>query len=307
MEMTADTPEELLASAEQFILGTRKHAGADEVGRVAQSIHIFGDPKQRVEVPEAAFAILDIWLDEIARAAGLRDAAVAFGELRRDEFGGPSLHDLALEPRPHGFEKPAVAENKARFKERRADGHVFAGTNQTFLDQACRVADFLAEIPKHIEDRLGDAFPARPRRGREQEKEIDVGTRRKGRPPIAAYRRDHEGFAGRTVCGRMNIGRHIIENLADQLVFDMGEMAGASEATPIGLERFTGERASVAKGGAKRRDRLRAHDMRRLAPRMERRDFGAQTRAMEIGPMRQVDPIAPGVGPGRSLAPGGPW
>src|ERR1700724_1547970 len=99
MEMAADTPEKLLATAEQFIFGTGKHAGADEIGRVAQPIHIFGDPKQRIEIPEAAFAVLDIWLDEIARAAGLGNAAVAFGELRRDEFGRPSLHDLALEPR----------------------------------------------------------------------------------------------------------------------------------------------------------------------------------------------------------------
>src|SRR5580704_4014004 len=167
MEMAADSPEKFLATAEQSILKTGKHAGADKIGRVAQPIHIFGDPKQRIEVPEAAFAILDIWLDEIARAAGPRDAAVAFGELRRDEFGGPSLHDLALEPCPHCFEKPAVAENEARFKERRAGGHVFAGLNQTFLDHAGRMADFLAEIPKHIEDRLGNAFPARPRRGRE--------------------------------------------------------------------------------------------------------------------------------------------
>src|ERR1700730_5375543 len=180
MEMAADTPEKLLAAAEQIILGTRKHAGADEIGRVAQPIHIFGNPKQRVEVPEAAFAILDIWLDEIARAAGLRDAAVAFGELRRDEFGGPSLHDLALEPRPHGFEKPAVAENKARFKERRADGHVFAGMNQAFLDQACRMANFLAEIPKHIEDRLGDAFALRPRRASHGQTVTHGGTRRHG-------------------------------------------------------------------------------------------------------------------------------
>ena len=123
---------------------------------------------------------------------------------------------------------------------------------------------------------------ALPRRWREQKKEIDIGTRRKGRPPVAAHRRDHEGFAGRTVCGRMNIGRHIIENLPDQLVFNMGEMAGAGEATPVGLERFAGERASLVQGGAKKRDRLLAHDVRGLAPRMERRDLGAQACAMEV-------------------------
>src|SRR3984893_17295196 len=117
MQMAAHPPEKLLATAKQPIFGTGKHAGADEIGRLAQPVGIFGDPEQRVEIAKAALAVLDIRLDEIARAAGQRDAAVAFGELRRDEFGRGSLHDLALELRPHGFEKRAVAENKARFKE----------------------------------------------------------------------------------------------------------------------------------------------------------------------------------------------
>src|SRR4030081_3641956 len=73
----------------------------------------------------------------------------------------------------------------------------------------------------------------------------------------------------------------------------MGEMAGAGEATPTGLKRLAGERPSLVQGGAEKRDRLLAADMDRLPPRMARRDFGAQARAMEIGPIGQVVPVAP--------------
>ena len=85
---------------------------------------------------------------------------------RIESFGGDAVQIFTQSPRawrPTNHD-PAHFE---RFKERRADGHVFAGLNQTFLDQACRMADFLAEIPKHIENCLGDTFPARPLRGRE--------------------------------------------------------------------------------------------------------------------------------------------
>jgi hypothetical protein len=100
----------------------------------------------------------------------------------------------------------------------------------------------------------------------------------------------------------MNIGCHINENLADQLVFDMSKMAGAGEAAAIGLECFAGERASLLQGIAKKRTGFLAHGMSRLPPRMERRDLGAQARPMEIGPMRrQIDPIVPGLDRRRCL------
>ncbi len=111
MQMAAHPPKKLLATAEQPIFGTGKHAGADEIGRFTQPIDIFGDPKQRIKIPEAAFSVFDIWLDEIARTPRLHDAAIAFGELGGDEFGRGSLHNLVLEPRPHVFEKCAIAEN----------------------------------------------------------------------------------------------------------------------------------------------------------------------------------------------------
>src|SRR5262249_11914779 len=93
-------------------------------------------------------------LDEIARAAGLRDAAVAFGKLCGDEFRRGSLHDFTRKLALHRIEERAVAENKTRLEKRGANGHVRARINETLVDRPSRMPNLLAEIPKHIEDRL---------------------------------------------------------------------------------------------------------------------------------------------------------
>src|SRR5476651_2289092 len=177
MQMAADPPQKLLAAAEQPVFGTRKHAGAHKISRFPQPVDIFGDPKQGVEIPEAAFSVFDIWLDEIARAARLSDAAIAFGKFGRDELSRGPLHDLALEPGPHVLEKRPVPEDHAGFEERGADRHVVARLSEAFLDRAGRMADFLTEIPQHIEDRLGDPFAALTRRAGEEKQKIDVRSR----------------------------------------------------------------------------------------------------------------------------------
>ena len=54
----------------------------------------FGDPEQRVEIAQAALAVLDVGLDEIAAFARLEMALVALGELAGDEGLGPACGDL---------------------------------------------------------------------------------------------------------------------------------------------------------------------------------------------------------------------
>jgi len=50
-----------------------------------------------VQIAQAAFAIFDIWLDQVARLAGAAMALLAFGKLGGDEFGGCVLHDFLVE------------------------------------------------------------------------------------------------------------------------------------------------------------------------------------------------------------------
>src|SRR5471032_3155806 len=120
------------------------------------------------------------------------------------------------------------------------------------------MADFLTEIPQHIEDRLGDPFAALTRRAGEEKQKIDVRSRRKSRPAVAPNRGDHELLALRTGRGRMNITGYIIENLADQIVFDMRETAGAGKAAAVRQECIADETTGVVQGIAQQRDRLLA-------------------------------------------------
>jgi len=55
-----------------------------------------------------------------------------------------------------------------------------------------------------------------------------------------------------------------------------------------------GEPAGVAQSVAKKRDRFLARFVAGFAWHMHRRDLGAQTRAMERGSMRQIDPMRRG-------------
>ena len=91
----------------------------------------------------------------------------------------------------------------------------------------------------------------------------------------------------------MNVSGHIIENFADQTVFDLCQTAGTSETAAVRQERVAGAIACVVQGLAKESDRLLACFLRRLILRIERGDFDAQRRPLEIGSLRRAYPLAP--------------
>ena len=59
----------------------REDALVDELLAVAHAVEILADPEQRLQVAQAALAVLDVGLDQIAAFAGLAVALVALGEL----------------------------------------------------------------------------------------------------------------------------------------------------------------------------------------------------------------------------------
>ena len=63
-----------------------EHAALDQLLDVVHAIDVLGDPEQRVQVAQAAFAVLDVGLDQIARLAGAAVALLALGELGGDEL-----------------------------------------------------------------------------------------------------------------------------------------------------------------------------------------------------------------------------
>ena len=95
--MAAHRPEKGLALLEAGEFLRREDAGLDEVLAAVDAIEIFGDPVERLQVAQAALAVLDIGLDQVARGARRGVAGVALGELGVDEFGARCLDQSSAE------------------------------------------------------------------------------------------------------------------------------------------------------------------------------------------------------------------
>ena len=61
-------------------------------------VEVLADPEQRLQVAQAALALLDVRLEQVARAALAGVALGALGELELDELGPGAVEELAPEP-----------------------------------------------------------------------------------------------------------------------------------------------------------------------------------------------------------------
>ena len=97
MQMAAHRPEKILAAPKQLELRAVEDAAIDQLLRLAHPVDVLGDPEQRVQVAQPAFAVLDVRLDQIARLSGAPMAFLALGKLRRNEFRRARLDDFLVE------------------------------------------------------------------------------------------------------------------------------------------------------------------------------------------------------------------
>ena len=301
VHVAAHPPQEFLAAAEQPKLRAGKQAGVDQVGGLAHAVDVFGDPEQGVEVAQPAFALLDVGLDDEARASGAGQPAVAFGELRGDEFRRRVLDDLGIEARQQRLEERRVADDEARLEHGGADRHVVAGLPEAFVERARRVPDLLAQVPQDVEDGLDDLLGPAAIFRRQQEQEVDVRARCQRPASIAAdgddRRRRGPGRPG------MHVADDVIKDRPEEFVLDEGEVPGAGEAAAIGVERLGGERVAVGERLAQQGDDaaarglglflpLRGGDRRREPRAIEQargRDRQAAAARRRLGPDRDRD------------------
>src|SRR5690606_20432057 len=115
-------PQEVLALHEQRQLLAREYALLGQLFRRIGARQELGDPEQGVEVAQAALAVLDVGLDQIAALARLEMALVALGELARDEGLGALGGDLLAEAPVQGLEQGRLAADEARLEDGGEDG-----------------------------------------------------------------------------------------------------------------------------------------------------------------------------------------
>ena len=144
--------QEPLRLVEAGGLARAQHPVLDKIRDPALGVEVFGDPEQRVQVPQAALAVLDVGLQHVTGAAHAAVALVALRELGFDERALSPFHDLLAELSPEPVEQPLFSPDEAGLQDRGADRQIFPGQPDAFLDRPRGVADLQTEIPQHIED-----------------------------------------------------------------------------------------------------------------------------------------------------------
>ena len=246
VHVAAHRPEKIAAAPEPAVFARIVDAVIDELLALAHAIDVFGDPVERVQVAQPAFAVLDVGLDQIAGLAGAAVALLALGELGGDEFRAGSLHDLLVEARDELVVQLAVAEQKARLQQPGADGHVGLGLPDALADRARGVADLEPHVPQAIEDRLGDGFAPCRLLVRKQEQQIDVRARRQHAAAVAAGGDDRHALGFRGVLRAIEMLGGELEQHADDLVLHEAEPLGTAPPVPVPDQQPLGDGAALA-------------------------------------------------------------
>ncbi len=197
-----------------------------------------------MQVAQAAFAVLDIGLDQIAGLSGASVALLALGKLGGDKIRGRALHDLLIEAGDQFVVELAIAEKITGLEHRRAHGHVGFGLPNALGDGARSMADLETHVPEAIEDRLGHRFAPGGLLVRKQEQEIDVGSGCQHAAAVAASGDDGHALGFRGVPRRIEmLAREFIQH-ADDLVLHEAQPLGAAAATTVLDEQTFGRGAA---------------------------------------------------------------
>ncbi len=174
MELTAHVPQERLRLLEGLVFVAAEHVVVDKIGGVVDVVKIFSDPIERLQVAQAALALLDVGLDEIAAFALALVALAALGQFGRDEI----LARAGRHFRPEAFAqfvvKIHVAPKVAGFEKGGADRDVLLGEPDAFAERARRMTDLQPQIPQHVQDEFDDALAPGGLLEGPHEQQIDV-------------------------------------------------------------------------------------------------------------------------------------
>ena len=244
MHVAAHRPEEILGGAEHLGFRLIEHAALDQLLGAVHAVDILRDPEQRVQVAQAAFAVLHVRLDQIARLTGAAQPLLALGELGGDELRAGVADDVLVETRHELIEQRTVAEQVARFEQRRADGHVGLCLAHALVDRARRVADFEPHVPQAIENAFGDQLAPRGLLVGKEKQQIDIGAGRE-QPAAVTAGRDHGHPLAIRRRGRAVELADEIEQHADDLILHHAQPFRAGAAVAVVEQHLFGGGAAL--------------------------------------------------------------
>ena len=174
VEVAAHRPQEVFRLDELAQFDRGQQPLADKIGDAVDLIGKLADPEQRVEIAQAALALFQIGLDDIAAVAHPPVARVALAELVGDEGARVAGDDFLAEPHARRVVKRLVTPYIARLEQRGAGRQVGLRHADHVVQGPRRVADLEAEVPQQMENRLDHLLaPRRLLEGRE-EQQVDI-------------------------------------------------------------------------------------------------------------------------------------
>ena len=231
MGLRAHAEQEVVGAQRRLVLPLGEKARGAGVGQAAAAVAGLGHPEDRVEVAQAAHALLDVRLLDAHRP---EDAGVALGHVRAEHLE-KGLARLAVAPdgvvegpveRP---EDRGVAGHEARLGEGGARVEVAPGFLEALRQGPEAVADGEADVPEELEDLLDEPSHGLGRAALVQEEEVHVGERGELRPPVAAEG-DHRAPGERQPRRRVRIREREPAGVGDDLVHLVAAGGGDLEA-----------------------------------------------------------------------------
>ena len=286
MDVAAHRPQEIFRFLEAAKLGRGQQPLVDQLGNGAHLVGVFADPEERVEVAQAALALLQVGLDDVAAVAHALVALVALGELLGDEAARGAVHHLAAEPARRLVVQRLVAPDEAAFQERGANGEVRLRHADQIVQRAAGMADLPPQVPQLVEHRFDHLLAPARLLERGDEGDVDVGEGRHLAAPVAAHRDQRQPRRGGGVADRIGAPRREVVDQAQQLVDQ--ERIGRG-----GLDPALRGRGEPSRDLAATRLHRALQDLRRV--RAQRRAVGAAVvyRGQRIGDRAPIDDRAP--------------
>ena len=170
--------------------------GANQLAHDLDAEHVSGHPIQRLQVAQAAAALLDVGLHQERRLAIAMMAGVALGLFGDNEAAGAGVRASLQEPRLEQCEQPRVAGQPPGVDQRSACREIPVRLGKAFVHRPRRMADLEAQVPKKVQHELD----GRERRRRwmllSDEQQVDIAERRQHAAAIASGGDDRHRFQG---------------------------------------------------------------------------------------------------------------
>ncbi len=244
------------ARAKEFELLAREGV-ADEVLDVAHAADVFGDPEKGLEVTQAALALLDVRLEDVALAE-LLVALVPLLELRLDELRLGPPKEVGAKPLFKFCREFDVAGDQPMLKERRPYRHVGLAEAQAVSKAPRRVPDLQVQVPEDVEHRFDEALGPAAGLPRDKEQQVDVGVGRHLRPAVPAHGQHRDPRAVRLIRPAVEMAhrhnQHRFDDAVHQMAVGRDGRTRASRGLREGLCDF---RPSGLHRGSEVLDRLR--------------------------------------------------